>query len=183
MASDGQRPRAHGCTVIDSRFSLIIRPQSAVGGCRPKPRKLTAAMIAIEYVMRRPISTISGPVTFGSSSPKMIRERFSPTASAALMKSRSTTSCAGAAHDARHARRVREADASATSSHSFGPIAETASSARTIGGNASSDVVAAHQHVVEPVARVGGDEPDRRCRRRCRRSVAAADSQSTVSPP
>ena len=44
--------------------------------------------------MRRPISTSSGLVTFGSSSPKTIRERFSPTASAALTKSRSTTSCA-----------------------------------------------------------------------------------------
>ena len=109
MASTGSST-AHGCTVIESRFSLIIRPQSAVGGCSPKPRKLIAAIRPIEYVMRRPSSTSSGLVTFGSSSPKTIRERFSPTASAALTKSRSTTSCAAPRMTRADARRVREPD-------------------------------------------------------------------------
>src|SRR5215216_6570558 len=36
------------CTVMDSRFSLIIRPQSAAGGWRPKPRKLIPATRPIE---------------------------------------------------------------------------------------------------------------------------------------
>jgi hypothetical protein len=47
MASTG-RNTAHGCTLMDRRFSLIISPQSAVGGCSPNPRKLTAATSAIE---------------------------------------------------------------------------------------------------------------------------------------
>jgi hypothetical protein len=47
IASTGSST-AHGCTVIDSRFSLIIRPQSAAGGCSPKPRKLIAATRPIE---------------------------------------------------------------------------------------------------------------------------------------
>ena len=81
----------HGWTVSDSRFSLIIRPQSDCGGCRPRPRKLIPAISPIEYVSRRPNSTSSGDITFGSSSPKITRRRGSPTASAALMKSRSTT--------------------------------------------------------------------------------------------
>ena len=37
---EDDRPRLDGRS--PSRFSLIIRPQSAAGGCRPKPRKLSA---------------------------------------------------------------------------------------------------------------------------------------------
>ena len=39
---------AHGWIVRPMRFSLIIRPQSAAGGCMPKPRKESAAMMPIE---------------------------------------------------------------------------------------------------------------------------------------
>ena len=39
---------AHGCTVMAMRFSLIIRPQSADGGCMPKPRKERAAIMMME---------------------------------------------------------------------------------------------------------------------------------------
>ncbi len=87
--------------------------------------------------MRRPSSTSSGLVTFGSSSPKMIRERFSPTASAALTKSRSTTSCA-APRITRATRGACVRPTIRTISQSFGPSAETASSARMICGKASS---------------------------------------------
>ena len=65
---DAQRPArrsAHGWIVRMFRFSLIIRPQSAFGGWMPKPRKLIAAISAIDQVRRRPYSTISGVVTFG----------------------------------------------------------------------------------------------------------------------
>src|ERR687898_222788 len=85
---------AHGCTVMDSRFSLIMRPQSASGGWSPKPRKLMPATRPIEYVIRSPASTSRGLVTFGSTSPNTIRQRFSPTTSALLTKSRSTISSA-----------------------------------------------------------------------------------------
>ena len=111
--------------------------------------------------MRRPISTSSGLVTFGRSSPKTIRQRFSPTTSAALMKSRSTTSWP-APRMTRATRGACVKPTVRTISHSFGPIAETASRTKMICGNDSSDVVAAHQHVVEPVARVRRDEPDGR---------------------
>ena len=47
MAATGSST-PHGCTLIASRFSLIISPQSAVGGCSPKPRKLIAATRPIE---------------------------------------------------------------------------------------------------------------------------------------
>ena len=87
--------------------------------------------------MRRPSSTSSGLVTFGSSSPNTIRERFSPTASAALTKSRSTTSCA-APRITRATRGLCPIATTRTISHSFGPSAETASSARMICGNAST---------------------------------------------
>ncbi len=39
---------AHGCTVMAMRFSLIIRPQSADGGCMPKPMNESAAIMMIE---------------------------------------------------------------------------------------------------------------------------------------
>src|SRR6185503_9252986 len=135
MASTG-RNTDHGWTVIARRFSLIIRPQSAEGGCRPKPRKLTPATIPIEYVMRSPISTSSGLVTFGRSSPKTMRQRFSPTTSADLMKSRSTTSCP-APRMTRATRGAWVRPTVRTRSHSFGPIAETTSRMKMIAGNDS----------------------------------------------
>ena len=96
-----------------------------------------AATRPIEYVMRRPSSTSSGLVTLGSSSPKTMRERFSPTASAALTKSRSTTSWA-APRMTRATRGACVRPTAMTMSHSFGPRAETASSTRMICGKASS---------------------------------------------
>ena len=38
----------HGWTARAMRFSLIIRPQSAVGGCMPRPRKDSEASAPIE---------------------------------------------------------------------------------------------------------------------------------------
>ena len=168
--------------VIARRFSLIIRPQSAVGGCRPKPRKLIAATRPIEYVMRRPISTISGLVTFGRSSPNTIRQRFSPTTSADLMKSRSTTSWP-APRMTRATRGAWVRPTVRTISHSFGPIAETASRTKMICRERQQDVVAAHQHVVEPVAASRPRRGRRRCRGTMPTMVAAADSHRTVRPP
>jgi hypothetical protein len=37
-----------GLAASPMRFSLIIRPQSAAGGCWPNPRKLRPAMRAME---------------------------------------------------------------------------------------------------------------------------------------
>ncbi|HXF99019.1 MAG TPA: hypothetical protein VNJ46_10450 [Gaiellaceae bacterium] len=53
-------------------------------------------MTAMLKVRRRLTSTMSGLVTFGSTSPNRIRLRGSPIASAARTKSRSTTSTAAA---------------------------------------------------------------------------------------
>ena len=39
---------AHGWTVMAMRFSLIMRPQSAAGGCMPKPRNESAAIMMME---------------------------------------------------------------------------------------------------------------------------------------
>ena len=38
----------HGLAIRPTRFSLIISPQLAAGGCRPKPRKLSPAMTSME---------------------------------------------------------------------------------------------------------------------------------------
>ena len=43
--------------------------------------------------------------------------------------------------------------------------------------------IAAHQHVVEAVARVGGDEPDRRRPRTRPRTVASADTRASAAAP
>ena len=85
--------------------------------------------------MRRPNSTSSGLVTFGSSSSKTIRERDSPTASAALTKSRSATSSA-APRMTRATRGACVPPTHSTISHGRGPKADTASRVRMIGGNA-----------------------------------------------
>ena len=181
IASTGSST-AHACTVIESRFSLIIRPQSDVGGWRPKPRKLTAAMRPIEKVMRRPSSTSSGLVTFGSSSPSMIRERFSPTASAALTKSRSTTSCA-APRITRATRGTWPIATTRTISHSFGADRRDGEQREDDLRERQHDVAGAHQHVVEPVARVRGDEPDHRRRGRRRAASPPPTSRARCGPP
>src|SRR5207244_9777966 len=67
----------HGWIVRPCRFSLIIRPQSAAGGWRPKPRKLRPAIRPIEYVRRRLASTMSGLVSIGRISPKRSLDRDS----------------------------------------------------------------------------------------------------------
>src|SRR5919108_733637 len=136
IASTGSRT-PHGMTAIDRRFSLIMSPQSAAGGCSPKPRKLIAAIRPIENVIRSPSSTSSGLVTFGSSPSMMIRERRSPATSSALMKSRSTI-CWAAPRITRATRGAWVIPTVTTISQSFGPIAETASSTKMICGNAST---------------------------------------------
>ncbi len=67
----------------------------------------------------------------------MIRERFSPATSSALMKSRSTI-CWAAPRITRATRGACVIPTVSTISHSFGPIAETASSTKMICGNAST---------------------------------------------
>ncbi len=56
---------AHGLRARPARFSLIIIPQLAAGGCWPKPRKASPDMMMIEYVRRSPASTISGVLRLG----------------------------------------------------------------------------------------------------------------------
>src|SRR5918992_737627 len=60
------------------RFSLIMRPQSAAGGCRPKPRKLSAAITAMLNVSRSVASTTRGLVMLGRTSPRRIFLRGTP---------------------------------------------------------------------------------------------------------
>ena len=88
----------HGCEVMPRRFPLIIKPQSAAGGCRPNPKKLSPAISAIENVSRSPNSTSSGVTTLGSTSPKMMRRLGIPISSAAFTNSRSITSTRGTAN-------------------------------------------------------------------------------------
>jgi hypothetical protein len=90
----------------------------------------------IEYVMRSPSSTRSGLVTFGSTSAKTIRQRFSPTTSALFTKSRSTISSA-APRITRATRGAWVRPTVETISHSFGPMADTASRTKMICGKAS----------------------------------------------
>ena len=63
---------AHGLSVRPARFSLIISAQSAAGGCRPRPRKLTEATRMIEHVRRRPASAMTGGTMFGRISRRRI---------------------------------------------------------------------------------------------------------------
>ena len=58
----------HGALSTKARPLLIIRPQSAAGGCTPKPRKLSTAPSSTANTTRRLASTISTGQTFGSSS-------------------------------------------------------------------------------------------------------------------
>ena len=70
-------------TEMNSRFSLIMSAQSELGGCRPRPRKLTEAMIRIENVKRRPESTSTGARMFGTTSRRTTANERSPRATAA----------------------------------------------------------------------------------------------------
>src|SRR5271154_618186 len=57
-----------GAVSTKARPLLIIRPQSAAGGCTPKPRKLSTAPRSTANTTRRLASTIRTGHTFGSSS-------------------------------------------------------------------------------------------------------------------
>ena len=133
IAITGRRT-GHGCSVSPFWFSLIISPQSAAGGCSPKPRKLSPATTATLNDMRSVVSAMSGLETFGSSSERMIRRRGMPIASAARTKSRSTTSAA-APRVTRAARGMVVNPTARTSSQSFGPTVAASTSAKTICGS------------------------------------------------
>src|SRR5262245_4641616 len=133
MAITGSRT-GHGCSVSPFWFSLIIRPQSAAGGCSPKPRKLSPATTATLNDMRSVVSAMRGLETLGSSSERMIFRRGMPIASAARTKSRSTISTA-APRVIRAARGIVETPTARTSSHSLGPTVAASRSARTIAGS------------------------------------------------
>ena len=47
-----------GARSMNGRASLIISPQSELGGCAPMPRKLKAAPSRMANVTRKPASTI-----------------------------------------------------------------------------------------------------------------------------
>src|SRR5271169_1028278 len=58
----------HGAVSTKARPLLIIKPQSAAGGCTPKPRKLSTAPSNTANTTRRLASTISTGQTLGNSS-------------------------------------------------------------------------------------------------------------------
>src|SRR6516162_5244556 len=58
----------HGAVSTKARPLLIIRPQSAAGGCTPKPRKLSTAPNSTANTTRRLASTIRTGQTLGNSS-------------------------------------------------------------------------------------------------------------------
>src|SRR5258707_4797547 len=58
----------HGPVSTKARPLLIIKPQSAAGGCTPKPRKLSTAPNSTANTTRRLASTISTGQTLGNSS-------------------------------------------------------------------------------------------------------------------
>ncbi|MNN70589.1 hypothetical protein D3C81_1864550 [compost metagenome] len=55
-----------------SMFSRTSEPQSASGGCIPRPRKLIALSNSTTYTKRRPKSVSTGRSMFGSTSTKMM---------------------------------------------------------------------------------------------------------------
>ncbi len=124
----------HGWIVSPFLFSLIIRPQSAAGGCSPKPRKLRPATTATLNVRRSVVSTMRGLEMLGSTSLNRIRRRGRPIASAARTKSRSTTSTA-APRVTRAARGIVVSPTAMTSSQSSGPTVAARTSAKTICGS------------------------------------------------
>ena len=94
-------------------------------------------MITIEYVIRRPSSTISGVMRFGKISPLITRRLETPVISTALTKSRSEMSSVEA-RSTRATWGACESPTATTSSHALGPTTDTSSSTNTICGNASS---------------------------------------------
>ena len=127
-----------GWTSSASRFSLIITPQSAAPGLVAKPRKPTPATMPIEYVSRSPASASSGAFMFGSTSARITRSRLSPSASAAVMKSRETMPSA-TPRASRATRGACEKPTSSTIIHQVGwSTAVSTSSASRICGNASA---------------------------------------------
>ncbi len=142
------------------RFSLIISPQSAAGGCRPKPRKLRAEMSAIEKVRRRLASTTSGLVTFGSTSPKRIfvRGHADPLGGADEVALDDVERCA--ANDSGNAGSGRDADHE-DEQPQLGPDGRHGDEREDDLWEGEDDVHRPHEHVVEDVAGVRGHEPDR----------------------
>ena len=125
----------HGLLTRPMRFSLSMRPQLGAGGCRPKPMKLRPAMITMDQVMRRPVSTMSGVTRLGTISPRMILKDGRRMSSMALTWSFSQMS--------RAAERMTLATWGAcvaatatTTSHSLGPAMLTSSRAKTMAGKA-----------------------------------------------
>ena len=135
MIATTGRTTPHGCETSASWFSWIIVPQLAPFGSVEKPRKASEAMRAIEYVKRRLASTISGERMFGKISPRRIRQRATPSASAAATKSRSTTGCA-APRVTRATRGIVVRPTASTISQDVAPSVVTATSASMICGNA-----------------------------------------------
>ena len=68
-----------------------MAPQFGALSFAVMPRKASAPIRPIEYAIRKLASTSSGAATLGSSSLRKMCNRDSPSASAAPMKSRSTT--------------------------------------------------------------------------------------------
>ena len=157
----------HGCTVRPCRFSLIIRPQSAAGGCRPKPRKLRPAMSPIEYVSRRLASTVQRARHVRQDlAEEDLRPRLADRLGGAHEVALDDLE-RRAARDARHPRRRREADREDEQPElrADGRDGDEREDDRREG---EDHVHPAHEDVVEDRARVGGDEPDRDRRARAR---------------
>ena len=74
-----------------SRRSLTMPPQSAAGGCTPRPRKLSVAMNRKVKQKRRPNSAVSGGTELGRISRVTIHHQPSPRNRAASTNSRLTT--------------------------------------------------------------------------------------------
>ena len=71
------------------RPSLIIKPQSGVGGWAPKPRKLSAETTRITLPISSEACTISGAIQLGKMCPKIIFRGCVPITLAALTNCRS----------------------------------------------------------------------------------------------
>ena len=75
-------------TVSDwASFSML--PQLGVGGCTPRPRKLSPASSRIAFAMPNVAATITGARAFGSMWRKMMRPFDAPTVRLASTNSRS----------------------------------------------------------------------------------------------
>ncbi len=69
--------------------SFSMEPQDAVGGCRPRPRKLSVDSARIALATPRVPATMMGLIEFGSRCRVAIRHRRTPRARAASTNSRS----------------------------------------------------------------------------------------------